>query len=145
VMWTRLVWLRIGTDEELFWIRYWTLGFHKMLGNYRVSKQQGISWVVLSSILLVSFKINTFYVFPVYESFSSRYYIFTKLNNTFLTQYLFNHPVSLVFILLSRLLPSVMQLYLNFVSTITFKSRDSIVCTATDYGLGDRGSEFESH
>jgi hypothetical protein len=37
VMWTGLVWLRIGTGGELWWIRYWTFGFHKMLGNYRVS------------------------------------------------------------------------------------------------------------
>jgi hypothetical protein len=41
VTWTGLVWLRIGTGGELLWIRYWTLGFHKMLGNYRVSKQLG--------------------------------------------------------------------------------------------------------
>jgi hypothetical protein len=29
------------------------MGFHKMLGNYRVSKQLGISQVVLSSMELV--------------------------------------------------------------------------------------------
>jgi hypothetical protein len=33
-MWTGLVWLRIGTGGELLWIRYWTFGFHEMLGNY---------------------------------------------------------------------------------------------------------------
>jgi hypothetical protein len=54
-MWTGLVWLRIGAGVELLWIRYWTLGFHKMLQNYRVSKQQGISRVVLSSMELVSY------------------------------------------------------------------------------------------
>jgi hypothetical protein len=37
VMWTGLVWLRIGTGGELLWIRYWTFGFHEMLGNYRVA------------------------------------------------------------------------------------------------------------
>jgi hypothetical protein len=37
VMWTGLVWLRIGTGGELLGIRYSTFGFHKMLGNYRVS------------------------------------------------------------------------------------------------------------
>jgi hypothetical protein len=37
VMWTGLVWLRLGTGGELLWIRYWTFGFHEMLGNYRVS------------------------------------------------------------------------------------------------------------
>jgi hypothetical protein len=35
--WTGLVWLRIGTGGELLWIRYWTFGFHEMLGNYRVA------------------------------------------------------------------------------------------------------------
>jgi hypothetical protein len=51
VMWAGLVRLRIGTGGELLWIRYWALWFHKMLGNYRVSKQLGISRVVLSSIV----------------------------------------------------------------------------------------------
>jgi hypothetical protein len=37
VMWTGLVWLRIGTGGELLWIQYWTFEFHKMLGNYRVA------------------------------------------------------------------------------------------------------------
>jgi hypothetical protein len=45
---------RIGAGGELLWIRYWTSGFHKLLGNYRVSKQLGISQVVLSSMELVS-------------------------------------------------------------------------------------------
>jgi hypothetical protein len=31
VMWTGLVWLRIGTGGELLWIRYWNFGFNKML------------------------------------------------------------------------------------------------------------------
>jgi hypothetical protein len=35
-MWTGLVWLRIGTGGELLWTRYWTFGFHEMLGNYYV-------------------------------------------------------------------------------------------------------------
>jgi hypothetical protein len=44
---------RIGTGEEFLWIRYWTFEFHKMLGNYRVSKELGISRVVLSSMELL--------------------------------------------------------------------------------------------
>jgi hypothetical protein len=52
-MWTGLVWFRIGTGGELLWIRYWTFGFHKMLGNYRVPKQLRISRVVLSSMELI--------------------------------------------------------------------------------------------
>jgi hypothetical protein len=47
-MWTGLIWLRIGTGWKLLWIRYWTFGFHEMLGNYRVASR-----VVLSSIELV--------------------------------------------------------------------------------------------
>jgi hypothetical protein len=55
VMWTGLVWLRIGTGGELLWIPYWSFGLHKMLVNYRVSKQLGISRVVLSSMELLSY------------------------------------------------------------------------------------------
>jgi hypothetical protein len=58
-MWTGLVWLRIGTGGELVWMRLWTFGFHEMLGNYRVSKQLGISRVVPSSMELVSPKRQT--------------------------------------------------------------------------------------
>jgi hypothetical protein len=53
VVWTGSVWLRIGTGGELLWIRNWTFGFRKMLGSYRVSKQLGVSRVVLSSMELV--------------------------------------------------------------------------------------------
>jgi hypothetical protein len=45
VMWNGLVWPRIGTGVELLWIRYWALGYHEMLGNYRVASR-----LVLSSI-----------------------------------------------------------------------------------------------
>jgi hypothetical protein len=41
-MGTGLVWLRIGTNEEL--------EFHKMLGNYGVATQLVASQVALSSI-----------------------------------------------------------------------------------------------
>jgi hypothetical protein len=53
VMWTGLVWLRIGTCGELLWIRYWTFGFLEMLGNYRMAWHLVASRVVLSSIELV--------------------------------------------------------------------------------------------
>jgi hypothetical protein len=36
VAYTELLWLGIGTGGGLLWIRWWTLGFHKM---------RGISWV----------------------------------------------------------------------------------------------------
>jgi hypothetical protein len=50
VMWTGLIWLRIRTGGELLWIRYWTFGFHEMLGNYRVAWRLVASRVVLSSV-----------------------------------------------------------------------------------------------
>jgi hypothetical protein len=34
---TGLVWLRLGTGGELLSNRYWSFGFHNMLGNYRVA------------------------------------------------------------------------------------------------------------
>jgi hypothetical protein len=44
VLWTGLVWLRIGTGGEL----------NKILGNYRVAAQLVASQVVLSSTELIS-------------------------------------------------------------------------------------------
>jgi hypothetical protein len=32
MLWTGLVWLRIGTVGELLWTRWWNCGFHRMLG-----------------------------------------------------------------------------------------------------------------
>jgi hypothetical protein len=61
VVWTGLVWLRIETGGELLWIRYWTFGFHKMLGASRVPKQLGISWVVLSCMELVRLSPSSVY------------------------------------------------------------------------------------
>jgi hypothetical protein len=60
-MWTGLVLLRMGTGGELLWIRYWTFGFHQILGNYRVSKQLGISRVVLSFMELVIYKHSSYW------------------------------------------------------------------------------------
>jgi hypothetical protein len=54
VDWIGLGWLRIGTGGELLLIRYFTLGFHEMLGNYRVATHLVAFRVVLSSIGLVS-------------------------------------------------------------------------------------------
>jgi hypothetical protein len=54
VMWTGLVWFRIGTGGELLWIRYWIFEFHKVQGNYRMATQLVASWVMLGSIELVS-------------------------------------------------------------------------------------------
>jgi hypothetical protein len=55
--WSDVDWIGLAQDRadgELLWIRLWIFGFHKMLGNYRASKQLGISRVVLSSMQLVS-------------------------------------------------------------------------------------------
>jgi hypothetical protein len=62
-MWTGLVCLRIGTGGELLWIQYWTFGFHKLLGNCRLSKQLGISRVVLSPMELVNLSLSFFSFF----------------------------------------------------------------------------------
>jgi hypothetical protein len=34
--WSGTIWLRIGTGDGLFWMRWWAFEFHKM---------RGISWV----------------------------------------------------------------------------------------------------
>jgi hypothetical protein len=50
-MWTGLIWLRIGTSRELFWMRLWHFRFHKMLWKYReVATQLVAPRVVHSSI-----------------------------------------------------------------------------------------------
>jgi hypothetical protein len=66
VLWTGLLWLRIGTGGELLWTRWWTFGFHKMLGIYRVGTQLVASRMVLSSTELVT-SVST------YESQSTRW------------------------------------------------------------------------
>jgi hypothetical protein len=51
VGWGDVDWIglaKVWTGGELLWIRYWTFGFQKMLGNYRVASR-----VVLNSIELV--------------------------------------------------------------------------------------------
>jgi hypothetical protein len=54
VLWTGLVWLRLGTGGELFKLCNETSGPIKMLGIYRVAAQLVASRVVLSSTKLVS-------------------------------------------------------------------------------------------
>jgi hypothetical protein len=53
VMWTGLIWLRLGTGGELLWIRYWTFGLRKLLGDCWVAEQLVASRVVLSSTEVV--------------------------------------------------------------------------------------------
>jgi hypothetical protein len=48
--WTGFIWLRIRTGEEFLWTRYWTFGFHKMLGNSRVVAQLAVSQEGFSSV-----------------------------------------------------------------------------------------------
>jgi hypothetical protein len=47
-----IVSLRVGTSGELMWMRLWTFGFHKMLGNCQVATQLVASRAVFSSIEL---------------------------------------------------------------------------------------------
>jgi hypothetical protein len=44
------IWLRIGTDGGIMWRRWWTSGFHKMLGSSRVAAQLATSQEGLSSM-----------------------------------------------------------------------------------------------
>jgi hypothetical protein len=39
------IWLRIGNGGGLMWTRWWTSGFHKMLGSSRVAAQLAAPWV----------------------------------------------------------------------------------------------------
>jgi hypothetical protein len=43
-------WLRIGTIGGLLWTRWWTFGFHKMLGSSWVAAQLAASQEGLSSV-----------------------------------------------------------------------------------------------
>jgi hypothetical protein len=47
---TGSIWLRIETSGGLLWTRYWTSGFHKILGSSWVATQLGGSREELSSI-----------------------------------------------------------------------------------------------
>jgi hypothetical protein len=61
VGWCDVDWIGLTQDRnrwELLWIRYWTFGFHEMLGNYRVAQHLVASRVVLSSMELVSLIFN---------------------------------------------------------------------------------------
>jgi hypothetical protein len=63
VGWCDVDWIGLAQDRNrwralLLWIRYWTFGFHEMLGNYRVAWRLVASRVVLSSIELVTAHTN---------------------------------------------------------------------------------------
>jgi hypothetical protein len=49
MVWIGSIWLRIGTGWGLMWTRWWTCGFHKMLGSSRVAAQLAGSQEGLSS------------------------------------------------------------------------------------------------
>jgi hypothetical protein len=52
--WIGLIWLRIGTSGRLLWTRYWTFGFHKMLGSSWVAAQLAAPQEGLSSVSKLS-------------------------------------------------------------------------------------------
>jgi hypothetical protein len=58
---TGFIWLRPGTSGGLLWTRYWTFGFHKMLGSSWVAAQLAASPEGLSSITLS----NVYYMLQV--------------------------------------------------------------------------------
>jgi hypothetical protein len=54
LVWTGLIWFRIGTSGGLLYTRQWTFGFHKMLGSSWAATQLAASQEGLSSKKLVS-------------------------------------------------------------------------------------------
>jgi hypothetical protein len=58
LLWTGLLWLRIGTCERLLLMRQWTFRFHNMLGISRVAAQLAAFREGLSSIDLVRYKLQ---------------------------------------------------------------------------------------
>jgi hypothetical protein len=53
--WTRFIWLRIGSNGESFWTRWWNLGLHKRRGIYWLAEwllasQEGLYFMELVSI-----------------------------------------------------------------------------------------------
>jgi hypothetical protein len=50
MVWIGLIWLMILTSGKLLWTRYWTAGFHKMLGNSSVAAHWAASQEGLSSM-----------------------------------------------------------------------------------------------
>jgi hypothetical protein len=55
MLWTGLIWLRIGTDGGLLWTRYLNFGYHKMLVSSWVDAQMAASQERLSSTKFVSY------------------------------------------------------------------------------------------
>jgi hypothetical protein len=59
VVWTGLIWLRIGTGVGHLWMRYWTFGLHKMrgiswVGENRVASQEGLTeWSKWGSCIVI--------------------------------------------------------------------------------------------
>jgi hypothetical protein len=50
MVWIGSIWPRIGTGGGLMWMRWWTSGFHKMLGSSWVAAQLAASQEALSSM-----------------------------------------------------------------------------------------------
>jgi hypothetical protein len=50
MVWIGLIWLRIGTSGGLLWTRWWTFGFHKLVGSFWVAAQLAASQEGLSSM-----------------------------------------------------------------------------------------------
>jgi hypothetical protein len=55
MVWTGLIWLRIGTSGGLFWTRQWTFGFHEMVGGSWVAAHFGFHEMVGGSSVAVHF------------------------------------------------------------------------------------------
>jgi hypothetical protein len=53
VVWTRFIWLKIGNNGGLLWMRQWTFGFYRILRNSSTSAQLVASLEELGSTYLV--------------------------------------------------------------------------------------------
>jgi hypothetical protein len=60
VVWTGLIWLRIGTSRGLLWAWKLTFGFYKIWGNSWVAEQLEVSQQGLSSNELKQFSMTSF-------------------------------------------------------------------------------------
>jgi hypothetical protein len=60
MVWTGLLWIRIGTSGGLLWTPWWNLGLHKILGNSWVAaSQEGLSSVDLVIIFFMALPTNS--------------------------------------------------------------------------------------
>jgi hypothetical protein len=89
MVWSGLMWLRIGTSGGFLWTQYWTFGFHKMLGSSWVAAQLAAPQEGLSSVSeWVSKWVSIFWGF----TYSNNY---IKKRKPFVTKFRFHTVVEI--------------------------------------------------